>query len=142
MYNPQISHRDNQRLILNFKGTTKHCRPSNNSSASQPIILIGQEIEVISTDFVPIYYLPWHSQSFTGNQRVWIFLEAVIDGSNIEIQLFNQTNNTESASLQISSSGFYEMEFMSPDTDSRLVLSVRKNNGSDNSRIYGIGMRF
>ena len=105
------------------------------------MILIGQQIDVISTDYILIYYIPWYISAFPNTKQARLFFEASITDSALDMQLVNQSNNTVIGFVHITSNGFHELQFDAPTNNSRLALSVKKTLGSVNPQIYGIGLR-
>lgn len=110
------------------------------NSGTNSTMLIGQEIIAFSTNFVTIYYIPWMVDVYRDIKQAYLFFEAIILNSPLEIQIVNATNNNIVLTQKVSGSGFHKLLFNPPQTNARLVLRVRKTNSGSNPRTYGIGM--
>lgn len=101
-----------------------------------------QQIDVRFTERTIIEYINWLAVARTGFTAAALGFEAVIDQATLSIRIINQTTSQVLGVLNgINVSGFYQLPFTPPSTDSRLAIDVQRSAGlGTNPQIFGISM--
>lgn len=114
-------------------------RPCPPKAATIPVVLIGEQIDVISENYIGINFFPWVANGMTS--AILIF-EAVIVGAPMSIKIIDVTHGVILGELtNVAASAFYEMPFALPISNARLSIQVKKNTSNFDPQIFGISMK-
>ncbi len=105
--------------------------------------LLAMEAKAIATAYVAIGYLAWYAAANTGLVSGKLIFSANISTRNMDVQLYDATNNVSLGTVTAAASGIISTTTTVPVGDALIQLRVKKSAaGGINPSIFGASLKF